>query len=159
MKLGPVVSKTQYDKVMAAIDAGKATNAQLVTGGRRPEGMDKGYYIAPTIFADVPTDAAIWREEIFGPVVCINPFDTEAEALQLAKRQSLRAGRCCDVQRSGPLRTGGRQSCALGIIWINCSQPTFAQVPWGGYKSSGIGRELGTAGIYGLSRGQTDHTL
>lgn len=149
VKLGPVVSKTQYDKVMAAIEAGKATDARLVTGGGRPKGMDLGYYIAPTIFADVPVDAAIWRDEIFGPVVCINSFETEEEALRLANDSPFGLA---GAVMSDDLERCERVASKLraGIIWINCSQPTFTQVPWGGYKFSGIGRELGTAGFMGF---------
>lgn len=149
IKLGPVVSKIQYDKVLAAIEAGKKTGAKLVTGGGRPEGMKTGYYIAPTIFAEVPTDAAIWREEIFGPVVCVNPFDTEEEAVALANDSPYGlAGAVMSDDLDRCERVAGK--LRAGIIWINCSQPTFTQVPWGGYKSSGIGRELGTAGFMGF---------
>jgi betaine-aldehyde dehydrogenase len=149
IKLGPVVSKIQYDKVLAAIEAGKETDAKLMTGGGRPDGMETGYYIAPTIFAEVPTDAAIWREEIFGPVVCINPFDTEEEALALANDSPYGlAGAVMSDDLNRCERVAGK--LRAGIIWINCSQPTFTQVPWGGYKSSGIGRELGTAGYMGF---------
>lgn len=146
VKLGPIVSQTQYDKVMAAIAAGKATSARLVTGGGRPEGLDTGYFIAPTVFADVPLEATIWRDEIFGPVVCVNPFDSEAEALALANDS---AYGLAGAVMSDDLERCERVAAKLraGIIWINCSQPTFTQVPWGGYKSSGIGRELGTAGF------------
>lgn len=149
VKLGPLVSKQQYDKVLAAIEAGKATAARLVTGGGRPAGMDTGYYIAPTIFADVPKNAAIWLEEIFGPVVCVNPFDTEEEALALANDSPYGLA---GAVMSDDLKRCERVASKLraGIIWINCSQPTFTQVPWGGYKSSGIGRELGTAGFMGF---------
>ena len=149
VKLGPLVSKQQYDKVLAAIEAGKKTNARLVTGGGRPSGLDTGYYVAPTIFADVPTDAAIWREEIFGPVVCVNPFDTEEDALTLANDSPYGLA---GAVMSDDLECCERVASKLraGIIWINCSQPTFTQVPWGGYKSSGIGRELGTSGFMGF---------
>ncbi len=149
VKLGPIVSESQYNKIITAIEAGKTTAATLITGGGRPEGMDTGYYIAPTVFADVPTDAAIWREEIFGPVVCINPFDTEVEALELANDS---AYGLAGAVMSDDLDRCERVAAKLraGIIWINCSQPTFTQVPWGGYKSSGIGRELGTAGFMGF---------
>jgi len=149
IKLGPLVSKQQYDKVLAAIEAGKKTNARLMTGGGRPSGLETGYYVAPTIFADVPTDAAIWREEIFGPVVCVNPFDTEEDALRLANDSPYGLA---GAVMSDDLERCERVASKLraGIIWINCSQPTFTQVPWGGYKSSGIGRELGTAGFMGF---------
>ena len=145
VKLGPIVSKGQYDKIRAAIADGKASGARLVSGGERPAGQETGYFLQPTIFADVPLDAGIWREEIFGPVVCVNPFDTEEDALRLANDSvyGLAAAvmsddldRCERVARK--LRAG--------IVWINCSQPTFAQLPWGGFKTSGIGRELGRAG-------------
>ena len=149
IKLGPLVSKQQYDKVLAAVEAGKATEAQLMTGGGRVPGFETGYYIAPTIFAEVPTDAAIWREEIFGPVVCVNPFDTEEEALSLANDSA--------YGLAGALMSDDLEHCErvtsklrAGIIWINCSQPAFTQVPWGGNKSSGIGRELGSAGFMGF---------
>lgn len=149
VKLGPIVSKLQYEKVLAAIDAGKASGVRLITGGGRPEGMETGYFIAPTIFADVPLDAAIWREEIFGPVVCINPFDTETEALMLANDSPYGLA---GAVMSDDLERCERVAAKLraGIIWINCSQPTFTHVPWGGYKTSGIGRELGTAGFAGF---------
>jgi len=149
VKLGPLVSKQQYDKVLAAIEAGRSTTARLVTGGGRPDGLETGYYVAPTIFTDVPTDAAIWREEIFGPVVCVNPFDTEEDALLLANDSPYGLA---GAVMSDDLERCERVASKLraGIIWINCSQPTFTQVPWGGYKSSGIGRELGTAGFLGF---------
>lgn len=149
VKLGPVVSKAQYNKVMAAVEVAKTSGARLVTGGGRPEGLDTGYFIAPTIFSDVPTEAAVWREEVFGPVVCVNPFDTETEALQLANDSPYGlAGAVMSDDLERCERVAGK--LRAGIIWINCSQPTFTQVPWGGYKSSGIGRELGTAGFRGF---------
>ncbi|ANH07555.1 aldehyde dehydrogenase family protein [Shinella sp. HZN7] len=146
VKLGPLVSKGQYDKVRDAIEAGKRSGARLVTGGDRPEGFDHGYFLRPTIFADAPTDSAIWQEEIFGPVVCINAFDTEQEALDLANDSKY--GLAAAVM-SDDLDRCERVAARLraGIVWINCSQPTFTQVPWGGYKMSGIGRELGRAGF------------
>ncbi|WP_444452921.1 aldehyde dehydrogenase family protein [Rhodobacter capsulatus] len=146
VKLGPIVSQGQYDKICAAIAAGKASGARLVTGGDRPEGLTRGYFLRPTIFADVPTDSALWREEIFGPVVCVNPFDTEAEAVAEANDSA--------YGLAGAVMSDDLQRCErvarklrAGIIWVNCSQPTFTQLPWGGVKASGIGRELGRAGF------------
>ena len=145
VKLGPIVSKGQYDKIMGFLDRAQDGGARLITGGGRPDGVDKGYYIAPTIYADVPLDAEIWREEIFGPVVCINPFESEDEAVRLANDSPFGLA---GAVMSEDLERCDRVAARLraGIIWINCSQPTFVQVPWGGYKSSGIGRELGRAG-------------
>jgi betaine-aldehyde dehydrogenase len=144
--LGPLVNKAQYDKVLAAIARGQEEGAQLVSGGTRPAGFDQGFYLQPTIFADVPEDSWIWREEIFGPVVCVRPFDDEAEALRSANDS--RFGLAAAVM-SKDLQRAERVARKLraGIVWINCSQPTFTEAPWGGYKQSGIGRELGEWGL------------
>ena len=146
MLLGPLVNKAQYDKVLAAIARGQEEGAQLVSGGTRPAGFDQGFYLQPTIFADVPEDSWIWREEIFGPVVCVRPFDDEAEALRSANDS--RFGLAAAVM-SKDLQRAERVARKLraGIVWINCSQPTFTEAPWGGYKQSGIGRELGEWGL------------
>ena len=146
IKLGPIVAERQYDRIMGFLDRAKGSGARLVTGGGRPEGFDRGYYIAPTVYADVPQDAEIWCDEIFGPVVCVNPFDSEEEAVRLANdSQYGLAG----AVMSDDLERCDRVAAKLraGIVWINCSQPTFVQAPWGGYKQSGIGRELGQAGF------------
>lgn len=144
--LGPLVSKGQYDKVLTAITAGQEEGARLVYGGARPAGFDKGFYLQPTIFADVPQDSWIWREEIFGPVVCIRAFDDELEAVRSANNS--RFGLAAAVM-SKDLTRAERVARKLraGIVWVNCSQPTFTEVPWGGYKQSGIGRELGEWGL------------
>jgi betaine-aldehyde dehydrogenase len=144
--LGPLVSKGQYDKVLAAIARGQEEGARRVYGGGRPAGFDKGFYLQPTIFADVAQDSWIWQEEIFGPVVCIRAFDDENEALRCANNS--RFGLAAAVM-SADLERAERVARKLraGIVWINCSQPTFTEAPWGGYKQSGIGRELGEWGL------------
>ena len=144
--LGPLVSAGQHAKVMAMIDKGVAEGATLAAGGRRPAGRDTGYFLEPTIFTDVPKHAAVWTEEIFGPVVCVAPFDDEAEALALANggRFGLAAAVMSkDEARCERVAAGFK----AGIVWINCSQPTFTEAPWGGVKQSGIGRELGRWGF------------
>lgn len=146
VKLGPIVSESQYKKILGFLERVSSSDARLVTGGARPEGFSNGFYLAPTIYADVSIDAEIWREEIFGPVVCVVPFDQEEEAIGLANDSPY--GLAAAVM-SDDLERCDRVAAKLraGIIWINCSQPTFTQAPWGGYKSSGIGRELGEAGF------------
>jgi len=145
IKLGPIVARSQYEKILGFLNRARSSSVRLVTGGGRPEGFDTGYYIAPTVYADVPLDAEIWREEIFGPVVCVNPFDTEAEAIALANDSPY--GLAAAVMSDDLARCDRvARKLRAGIIWINCSQPTFTQAPWGGFKSSGIGRELGQAG-------------
>jgi betaine-aldehyde dehydrogenase len=144
--LGPLVSKRQHEQVVAAIDAAKAAGATIAAGGTRPEGFDKGYYLRPTILTDVPLDSDAWVEEIFGPVVCVRPFETEEEAVELANDS--RFGLAAAVTSKDDARAE-RVAAAFraGIVWINCSQPTFTEAPWGGYKQSGIGRELGRWGL------------
>lgn len=144
--LGPLVNAAQYEKVQTAIARGIEQGATLLSGGKRPVGYDKGYFLQPTIFTDVSEESDIWREEIFGPVVCVRAFDDEAEAVASANRS--RFGLAAAVM-SPDLARAERVARRLraGIVWINCSQPTFTEAPWGGYKQSGIGRELGEWGL------------
>ncbi|EXL01345.1 aldehyde dehydrogenase family protein [Aquamicrobium defluvii] len=144
--LGPLVSKKQYEQVVAAIEAAKAAGATVACGGTRPEGFDKGYYLRPTVLAGVPLDSTAWTEEIFGPVVCVRPFRTEEEAVALANDS--RFGLAAAVMSADDVRAERvAKALSAGIVWINCSQPTFTEAPWGGYKESGIGRELGRWGL------------
>ncbi|MGT2477378.1 aldehyde dehydrogenase family protein [Paraburkholderia terrae] len=144
--LGPIVSKGQYDKVREAVERGVSEGARLVVGGGRPAHLDKGFFMEPVVFADVAADSWVWNEEIFGPVVCIRSFDDEAEAVRSANDS--RFGLAAAVMSRDSERCE-RVARALraGIVWINCSQPTFTEAPWGGYKQSGIGRELGEWGL------------
>ncbi|MGJ7041554.1 betaine-aldehyde dehydrogenase [Shinella sp. BE166] len=144
--LGPLVSRKQQEQVVAAIAAAQAAGATVACGGTRPEGFDKGYYLRPTILTDVPLDSAAWVEEIFGPVVCLRPFETEEEAIALANDS--RFGLAAAVMSKDDARAERvAKAFRAGIVWINCSQPTFTEAPWGGYKESGIGRELGRWGL------------
>ncbi|CAN7588392.1 aldehyde dehydrogenase family protein [Pararhizobium sp. LjRoot235] len=144
--LGPLVSKRQYEQVLAAIEGARKAGATVACGGTRPEGFDKGYYLRPAVLTDVPLDSDAWVEEIFGPVVCVKPFKTEEEAIELAN--DTRFGLAAAVMSKDDVRAE-RVAAAFkaGIVWINCSQPTFTEAPWGGYKESGIGRELGRWGL------------
>lgn len=144
--LGPIVSLGQYEKILAAVERGQREGARLLAGGGRPDHLARGYFMEPAVFADVPEQSSIWREEIFGPVVCVRPFDDEADAVRSA--DDSRFGLAAAVM-SRDLARCERVARALraGIVWINCSQPTFTEAPWGGYKQSGIGRELGEWGL------------
>ena len=144
--LGPIVNQAQYEKIKQAIARGVADGATLAAGGKRPEGFDKGYFLEPTIFTDMDEDSWIWKEEIFGPVVCVKTFDTEADAIRLAN--DTRFGLAAAVMSKDTDRCQRMaRAFRAGIVWINCSQPTFIEAPWGGYKQSGIGRELGKWGL------------
>ena len=144
--LGPLVSKGQFDKVLAAIERARADGAVVAAGGEAVATLAPGYFVRPTILIDVPLDSQAWTEEIFGPVVCVRSFKTEAEAVRVANDS--RFGLAAAVMSADDERAE-RVAAALraGIVWINCSQPTFVQAPWGGYKQSGIGRELGRWGL------------
>lgn len=145
VQLGPLVSQTQYDKVLGYIEAGKR-EATLVTGGGRPAGFNAGYFVEPTIFTDVPPEARIWKEEIFGPVLSVAAFDTEDEALDLANTTDFGLAAAVmthDLERAERVA----DLFEAGVVWINCSQPNFLEPPWGGMKKSGVGRELGTWGL------------
>jgi len=147
--MGPVVSKGQYDKVWTYIDNAKSQGVELAYGGDRalvahcPAG---GMYIPPTLFVNVSTSNTIWREEIFGPVLCLNTFETEAEAMALAHDTEF--GLAAAVLSADPARCArvGR-AFRCGVVWANCSQPTFMQAPWGGMKATGFGKSLGRWGF------------
>lgn len=146
--MGPVVSKRQLNRILDYIRIGKQEGAKLVCGGYRltdpPYG--RGNFIAPTIFDDCTSHMRIVQEEIFGPVVTIQTFQTEEEAVKLANdtRYGL-AGAVFTSDGAKALRV--IKEVRAGITWVNCYNPTFNEAPWGGYKMSGIGRELGEAGL------------
>ncbi|AMO94095.1 aminoaldehyde dehydrogenase [Collimonas fungivorans] len=145
-QMGPLSSRRQHQKVQQYIQQGVAAGLKLVTGGTQPPGMAKGYFVAPTIFADVPFDSPLWREEIFGPVLCINTFDSEQEAVAVANQSEY--GLVATVLTSDPERAS-RVSAALevGLVWVNSPQVIFPQASWGGMKKSSLGRELGPWGL------------
>jgi betaine-aldehyde dehydrogenase len=144
-KMGPLASREQYDRVRAYQELGKG-EAKLATGGGRPAGMKRGYYVEPTIFYDVSNSARIAQEEIFGPVAAVIPFANEEEAVRVANDTPYGLAAAVwsrDIFKC--LRTV--KSLRAGIVWVNHMQPTYVEAPWGGYKQSGYGRELGPWGI------------
>eukprot|EP01035_Chromulina_nebulosa_P020723 gene20723-26867_t len=146
--MGPVISKGQYDKIWAYIDKAIADGITLFYGGDRKlvETLGPGYFIPPTIFIDVPTTSAIWKEEIFGPVLSIRSFELEEEAIYSANNTEY--GLAAAVFSADKERvTRVSRALRAGVVWENCCQPAFIQAPWGGYKKSGFGRELGRWGL------------
>ncbi|WP_047154033.1 aldehyde dehydrogenase family protein [Aneurinibacillus tyrosinisolvens] len=140
--IGPVISAEQLERIEHYIRLGQEQRARLMTGGRKPEGLHGGYFIEPTVFADVRPDMAIAKEEIFGPVVCVIPFDTEDEVVQMANDTIYGLAAAVwtrDIKRA--LRTVKR--IKSGTIWVNTYQVLTPTAPFGGYKQSGLGRELG----------------
>jgi aldehyde dehydrogenase (NAD+) len=144
--IGPVVSEAQFNKIQGLIKKGIDEGATLVTGGLgRPEGLNRGYYVRPTVFANVTNDMTIAREEIFGPVLTMLPYDTEEEAIRQANDTVY--GLSGYVQ-SGSLDHARKVASRLrtGNVHLNGAGADFS-APFGGYKQSGNGREWGDYGF------------
>ena len=141
-QMGPLVSKTQMERVLGYISVGNREGARLLAGGGRPAGLDSGYFVKPTVFAHVDSNMRIAREEIFGPVVSAIPFTDEDDLV--AKANSTIYGLVAGVWTSNVARAH-RVAHALkaGTVYVNCYHIVDPVTPWGGYKQSGWGRELG----------------
>ncbi len=145
-KIGPVVSAIQWDKIQALINKGIAEGATLVAGGPgRPEGVEKGYYVRPTVFANVTNDMTIAREEIFGPVISIMGFNDEAEAVKIANDTPYGLAGYVSAGSVERARSVARKIRA-GNVNLN-GVPNERTAPFGGYKQSGNGREWGKFGL------------
>jgi len=146
-KMGPLVTAEHMRKVLDYIEVGKQ-EGRLVAGGGRATvaGLPDGNFVEPTIFADVSPQARIAREEIFGPVLSVVPFESEEEAVRLANDTPFGLAGAVwsrDVYRG--IRV--LKQMRAGILWLNTYHPTYNEAPWGGYKQSGFGRELGSYGL------------
>jgi aldehyde dehydrogenase (NAD+) len=141
---GPQVDNAQFDKVMGYIESGRSEGAKLVCGGDRVG--DRGYFIEPTVFADVQDDMKIAREEIFGPVMSIIPFRGVDEVVERANRTNYGLAAAVwtrDIQKALAISNSVR----AGTVWVNCYNVLDTRAPFGGFKQSGIGRELGEYGL------------
>jgi aldehyde dehydrogenase (NAD+) len=143
-ELGPLASAAHLERVTGYFDIGKQEGARAVTGGARLQDgtLAAGYYVPPTIFADVKDEMRIAREEIFGPVISAMPFDAEEDVVRRANQLPLGLGSGIWTRDIGKAHRTAKQMCA-GMVWINCYQVTDPAVPFGGYRMSGQGRESG----------------
>lgn len=153
---GPQVSKSQYDRILSYVQTGKEEGANLLMGGK-PHSIDnKGFFIAPTVFTDVKDSMRIYQEEIFGPFVVISTFKDEEEAITRANDSTYGLGAALFTEN---LRKAHRvaEEIEAGMVWINSSQDCDFRVPFGGVKQSGVGRELGEAGLEAYSQIKAIH--
>ncbi|MCM3791906.1 aldehyde dehydrogenase family protein [Priestia megaterium] len=148
IEMGPLVSEEHMKKVLKYIEIGKQEGAHLVCGGNRitSSGLEKGFFVEPTVFSNVTSNMKIVQDEIFGPVVVIQTFKDEKEAIKLANDTEYGlAGSVFTTDGAKALRV--IKKLRAGITWVNTYHFTFNEAPWGGYKQSGIGRGLGTFGL------------
>ncbi|WP_322052173.1 aldehyde dehydrogenase family protein [Paraburkholderia bannensis] len=146
VRVGPLISAAQRERVLGLLARGKEQGARLLCGGAAATQRDAGFFVAPTVCANVAPDNVLWCEEIFGPVALVRPFDTEYEAIALANDSDY--GLVATVLTADPARAA-RVSDAYeaGVVWVNAPQVIFPQTGWGGRKLSGLGRELGPWGV------------
>jgi len=152
-QMGPLISKPQLEKIISYVEKAKKEGAKLACGGKAPDNasLKQGFFFEPTVFIDVSKDMAIFKEEIFGPVVCISRFKTEEEATKLANDS--------DFGLAASIWTKSLQSAEIiskslnaGTIWVNTYGMFFNELPYGGFKQSGFGKELGREGFLEYTR-------
>ena len=146
VQIGPLVAERQRDRVEGFLEAGKSAGARVVVGGGRPSDLDTGWYVEPTVFADVTNDMKIAREEIFGPVLSVIPYDDEAQAVAIANDSDY--GLCGSVW-TADAEHGAAVAAQVrtGVVAINSAMILDFNAPFGGFKQSGMGRELGPEGV------------
>ena len=155
---GPQVTKAQYERVLGYIEAGKSEGATLAMGGEayKDVGAGKGFFISPTMFTGVKDSMKIFREEVFGPFVVVVSFKDEEEALALANDTTYGLGSAIFTSNIVRAHRVARKIEA-GMVWINSSQDSDYRIPFGGVKQSGIGRELGEAGLEAYTNKKAVH--
>jgi betaine-aldehyde dehydrogenase len=148
VRMGPLISESHMKEVLKFIEIGKAEGATVACGGGRitKPGYEKGFFVEPTIFTDTKPDMRIVQQEIFGPVIVLQKFSGEEEAVALANNTIYGLAAAVfsnDISKA----TRVIRRIKAGITWINTYGPVYNEAPWGGYKQSGLGRELGTYGL------------
>ncbi|EGV65021.1 ALDH-like protein [Yamadazyma tenuis ATCC 10573] len=156
--VGPQVSKVQFEKILSYIDIGKKEGARIALGGERntEKDMSKGFFIKPTIFADVKPDMRIVNEEIFGPVLAVGKFKTDEEALEFANQTEYGLGAAI-FTRDIAIAHNMARDIEAGMVWINSSNDSDYHIPFGGVKASGVGRQLGDYGLEHYTQAKAVH--
>jgi betaine-aldehyde dehydrogenase len=159
-QMGPINSKRHYERVCAMVESGRTEGARLMTGGKRPNGAEfkRGYWLEPTVFADVKPNMKIAREEIFGPVLSVFSWRDESEAIALANATEY--GLTASIF-TNDIKTAFRAARAIksGYVWINGASGHFYGTPFGGFKNSGLGREEGIDELLSYTEVKTVHVL
>lgn len=157
---GPQVTRAQYERVLSYIESGISEGATIAAGGSPASSLSdahkNGYFINPTIFTNVKDSMRIYREEIFGPVVVVVAFASEEEAIQRANDTTYGLGAAVftrDLERAHRVAA----EIEAGMVWVNSSQDCDPRIPFGGVKQSGIGRELGEAGLEAYTQTKAVH--
>lgn len=153
---GPQVTKEQFERVLSFVESGQSEGATLATGGKPCPLNGKGYFIEPTVFTNVKETMRIYREEVFGPFVVVASFKTEDEAIHMANDTTYGLGAALFSQN---IELAHRVAARIesGMVWINSSNDSDFRVPFGGVKQSGIGRELGEAGLAAYTQTKAIH--
>jgi betaine-aldehyde dehydrogenase len=153
--LGPMTSRRQYDRVMSYLELGRTEGARVVAGGGRAVGFERGFYVAPTVFADVDNGMRIAREEIFGPVNCVIPYDSVDDAVAIANDSEYGLSGAVwseDLERAMAVARRIR----TGTFTLN-GFTVDPEIPFGGYKASGIGRQNGMEGLEAFTELKSVH--
>ncbi|MDD3275103.1 MAG: aldehyde dehydrogenase family protein, partial [Candidatus Omnitrophica bacterium] len=161
-QMGPLISDAQRKKVIAYVDKAKTEGANLVCGGRIPENpeLKNGYFFEPTVLVDIGTHSHIFREEVFGPVVLIHKFSGSDEAVSLANSSDFGLASCV-WSKDVSLAQEVASRINAGTVWINTYGMFYDELPYGGFKQSGFGKELGREGFLEYTRLKsviTDHS-
>jgi aldehyde dehydrogenase (NAD+) len=144
--VGPMITKAHQQRVLGYCDIGRDEGAKVAAGGGRPAGLDRGWYVEPTVLVDVHNGMRVAREEIFGPLVCVIPYDTEQEAIAIASDTEY--GLSSSVWTADPVRGAELgKNLRVGSVYVNGALNLDPNVPFGGFKQSGIGREFGPEGL------------
>jgi acyl-CoA reductase-like NAD-dependent aldehyde dehydrogenase len=152
-QMGPLISSAQRDKVISFINKAKEEGLDIVTGGESPadKNLARGFFFKPTLIENVLPESSLFQEEIFGPVATLTKFSSTAEAISLANNSEFGLAACIWGKDETKIKEVAK-SISAGAIWINTYGMFFDQLPFGGFKKSGFGKELGKAGFYEYTR-------